>query len=140
MRKKSIFVVQKCNMIVWVSHNKKNLENNIVFCMKKLIFSKSKSPTTNRYWGWNNLTKVVQSTNKVWHLHSSVLKKSTFSIKKSIWLDLLLFFELSTLCLFLTNFVTLVYSWWVYTKSLVKSLLGDCKYLSEVAFPQILWS
>ena len=140
MRKKSIFVVQKCNIIVWVSHNKKNLENNIVFCMKKLIFSKSKSPTTNRYWGWNNLTKVVQSTNKVWHLHSSVLKKSTFSIKKSIWLDLLLFFELSTLCLFLTNFVTLVYSWWVYTKSLVKSLLRVCKYLFEVAFPQILWS
>ena len=112
----------------------------LFFRMKKLIFSKSKSPTTNRYWGWNNLTKVVQSTNKVLHLHSSVLKKSTFSIKKSIWLDLLLFFELSTLCLFLTNFVTLVYSWWVYTKSLVKSLLGVCKYLFEVAFPQILWS
>ena len=51
--------------------------------MKKSIFSKSKSPTANRYWGWNNLTKVAQSTNKVWRLHSSVLKKSTFSIKKN---------------------------------------------------------
>ena len=65
---------------------------NPVFYIKKSIFSKSKSPTANRYWGWNNLTKVVQSTNKVWRLHSSVLKKSTFSIKKWIWLELLLFF------------------------------------------------
>ena len=111
-----------------------------VFYIKKSIFSKSKSPTANRYWGWNNLTKVVQSMNKVWRLHSSVLKKSTFSIKKWIWLELLLFFAFSTLWLFLTNFATLVDSWWVYTKSLLKSLLGVCKYLFEVLFPQILWS
>ena len=113
---------------------------NPVFYIKKSIFSKSKSPTANHYWGWNNLTKVVQSTNKVWRLHSSVLKKSTFSIKKWIWLELLLFFAFSTLWLFLTNFATLVDSWWVCTKSLLKSLLGVCKYLSEVLSPQILWS
>ncbi len=62
--------------------------------MKKSIFSASKLPNSNRCWGWNNLTKVVQSTNKVWHLHSPVLKKSTFFDKKLIWLELLLFFPL----------------------------------------------
>ena len=61
------------------------------FCMKKSIFSKSKPPTANRYWGWNNLTKVVQSKDKALHPHSSILKKSTFFDKEWIWLDLLLF-------------------------------------------------
>ena len=53
----------------------------LFFCMTNSNFSKSKPPTAYRFWGWNNLAKVVQFTDKVWHLHSSVLKKLSFSIK-----------------------------------------------------------
>ena len=54
--------------------------------MKNSNLSKSKPPTAERCWGWNNLTKVVQSANEVWYLYSSALKKLTFSMKNEFGL------------------------------------------------------
>ena len=87
-------IVKSC--LYWGKWGKKTL----LFCMKKTIFSKSRPPTANRYWGWNNLTKVVQFTGKVWHLHSSILKKSNFSIKNEFGLIYCYFWAFNVMSVF----------------------------------------
>ena len=74
--------------------------------MKKSIFSKDKPPTANRYWGWNNLTKVVQSTDKAWHLDSLISKKIDFFDKNEFGLIYRYFWAFNDMSVFdqLCNF------------------------------------
>ena len=98
-------------------------------------FSKSKPPTANPFWGWNNVTKVVQSTNKVWHLHSSVLKKSTFSIKNEFGLIYCYFLSFQRYVFFdqLRNFG--VFQMNVYEIS-GQIIIGGCKYYLKLLSPK----